>query len=119
MHHKDLEVYKQSIKFVAKIYDISSSFPKEEMYGLTGQLRRAAVSIPSNIAEGCARASSKQILNFVNIAIGSLAEIETQLEIAVVLGFIENSAIFDKEFNQLKSLLLGFKKYISSNIEDE
>ena len=117
MYHKDLEVYKESIAFVAKIYELTKDFPKEEMYSLTSQIRRAAISIPSNIAEGYARISDKQILNFVNIAIGSLAELEAQLEIAKVLGYIKDISKVNDSFTKLKSLLLGFKKYIQNKTD--
>lgn len=117
MYHKDLEVYKESIAFVAQIYELTKNFPKEEMYSLTSQIRRAAISIPSNIAEGCARISDKQILNFVNIAIGSLAELEAQLEIAQLLGYIKDVSTVNDNFTKLKSLLLGFKKYIQNKTD--
>lgn len=80
--HKDLEVYKNSIDFVTEIYSITKLFPKEESYGLTSQLRRAVISIPSNIAESAARGYDKEFIHFLYIAHGSLAEIETQLIIA-------------------------------------
>ena len=112
MHHKDLEVYKKAVDFVVRVYELTKSFPKDEVYGLTSQLRRAAVSIPSNIAEGCARYSEKETKNFVNVAFASLVEVETQLEIALKLGYIKEDSAFDKEFNALKSLLLGFKKHL-------
>ena len=115
MHHKDLEVYKKAIDFVVHVYELTKSFPKEEVYGLTSQIRRAVVSIPSNIAEGCARYSDKETKNFVNVAFASLMEVETQLEIALKLGYIKEYAITDKELNVLKSLLLGFKKYLETN----
>lgn len=115
MHHKDLEVYKKSIDFVVHVYELTKSFPKDEIYGLTSQLRRAVVSVPSNIAEGCARYSEKETKNFVNVAFASLVEVETQLEIALRLGYIKECATIDKEFNALKSLLLGFKKHLEVN----
>jgi len=114
MHHKDLEVYKKSIDFVVQIYKLTATFPKEESYGLVSQLRRAVVSIPSNIAEGCARYSEKETANFVNIACGSLAEIETQLEISQRLGYIIDLTEILSNFNNLKSLLLGFKKHLNN-----
>ncbi len=117
MYHKDLDVYKKSIEFVVKIYSITQNFPKEETYGLINQLRRAAISITSNIAEGCARITDKQVSNFVNIALGSLAEIEAQLEISVALGYISDLSELNEDFNSLKSLLLGLKKYIANKLK--
>jgi len=89
--HKDLDVYKESLKVVALVYEITKNFPKEEIYGLTSQMKRAAISIPSNIAEGCGRKSGKELMNFLNIALGSLIELETQIDIAVMLKFITDS----------------------------
>jgi four helix bundle protein len=88
--HKDLDVWKKSIEMVTEIYKIATHFPKDELYGLTNQIRRAAVSVPSNIAEGAGRNSSKEFLQFLNYATGSLSEIETQIIIAHNLGYLKN-----------------------------
>ncbi len=93
--HKDLQVWRKSISFVKEIYLITRSFPKEELFGLTSQLRRAAVSIPSNIAEGNGRGSKKDMIRFLHIAIGSAAEIETQLIICHEIGLLRGND-FDK-----------------------
>lgn len=79
--YKDLEVWKFSIKLTNAVYDVTSGFPKEELFGLTSQMRRAAVSIASNIAEGSVR-SRKEFVQFITISRGSLAELETQLIVA-------------------------------------
>ena len=89
--HKDLTVYKTSIDLVIDIYQLSQNFPHSEKFGLTSQIRRASVSIPSNISEGAARSSKKEFIRFLYIALGSVAEIETQLEIAYRLKFIKNT----------------------------
>jgi four helix bundle protein len=89
MDHKDLDVWRKSMILVTDIYKISNDFPTSELYGLTSQIRRAAVSIPSNIAEGAARKGDKEIIQFISIALGSLAEIETQYLIAVRLKYID------------------------------
>ena len=90
MHRfKDLEIWKQSRVMCTDIYNITSSFPDAEKFGLTNQLRRAAVSIPSNIAEGASRSSGKDFSRFLEIAIGSAYEVETQLLISSDLGFIK------------------------------
>ena len=81
-NHKDLEVWKKSMDLVSNIYKITESFPNKEIYGLTNQIRRSAVSVPSNIAEGAARSSKKEFIQFLYIALGSLAELETQMIIA-------------------------------------
>ena len=85
--HKDLDVLKLSIQLVKDIYQLSSKFFSEEKFGLVAQIRRAVVSIPSNISEGAARNSDKDYIRFLYISLGSLSEIETQLIIAEELGF--------------------------------
>ena len=82
MNHKNLDVWKKSIALVKDVYNITKGFPDDEKFGIVNQIRRAAVSIPSNIAEGCGRCSDKELLRFLDIANGSLAELETQLIIA-------------------------------------
>lgn len=112
MYHKDLEVYKKSIEFVKDIYQITAKYPREEQFGLVSQMRRAAVSIPSNIAEGNVRTYDKETIRFINIAIGSLAEVETQLIIAKELKFVDN---IDEELNLLKqvnALAFGLRNYL-------
>tara|TARA_B110001469_G_scaffold84129_1_gene79602 strand:- start:264 stop:620 length:357 start_codon:yes stop_codon:yes gene_type:complete len=105
MTHKDLDVYKLSLDFVEDIYKLTKSFPASENFGLTSQLRRAAVSLPSNIAEGSSRGSTKDFIRFLNISAGSLAEIETQLVIAERIGYI----IFNDE---LKSKITTIRKML-------
>jgi len=87
-HFRELHVWRRGMDVVEAVYRVSGAFPKSELYGLTGQVRRAAVSVPSNIAEGHARASTREYLNHVSIAQASLAEVETQLEIALRLGYL-------------------------------
>jgi four helix bundle protein len=89
---RDLRVWQSGMELVIQIYRLSQSFPREEQYGLTSQMRRAAVSVPSNIAEGHARESSKEYLNHLSIVQGSLAELQTQIEIAARLDFVEAEA---------------------------
>jgi len=85
--YRDLEVWQLGLDLVETIYRYTAEFPRSETYGLTAQMRSAAVSIPSNIAEGQARSSSKEFLHFLSIALGSLAELETQIELATRLGY--------------------------------
>lgn len=87
--HKDLNAWKKSMQLVLNVYSLTSSFPREEIYGLTSQIRRAVVSVPSNIAEGAARNSQKEFSHFLYVALGSLAELETQLIIAQNLDYIQ------------------------------
>lgn len=86
--HENLEVWKKSIEVVLTVYKVTESFPKEEKFGLTSQLRRAAVSISANIAEGAARTSRKEFCHFLSNAQGSASEVETELLIAHRLGYV-------------------------------
>ncbi len=113
MHHKELEAWKESINFVTNIYNITKSFPKEELWGLTSQIRRAAISIPSNIAEGCGRTAIKETIHFMDIAIGSIAELETQLIISENLGYINSSELINK-LGKINALVQGVKKYLNN-----
>lgn len=88
-NYTDLRVWQGGIEIVKKIYIISSNFPKEEIYGLTSQIRRCAISIPSNIAEGHGRDSLKDYLRFLSMSQGSLSELQTQIFIALELKFID------------------------------
>ena len=87
--HHQLKVWQEAITLVTDIYQLTAGFPREEIYGLTGQMRRAAVSIPSNIAEGAARSSPKEFARFLMVARGSLSELETQLILAEQLGYAQ------------------------------
>ncbi|UCF88064.1 MAG: four helix bundle protein [bacterium] len=92
-NHKSLVVWKESVTFAADIYRLSSTLPVEERYGLSVQMRNAAISIASNIAEGAARGSSKEFVRFLNIAAGSASELDTQMEILLRIGIIDNSKV--------------------------
>jgi len=92
---KDLEVWKKSIELVKIIYEKTTKFPSEELYGLVSQLRKAAVSVPSNIAEGARRGGTKEFKYFLSIALGSLAEIETQIILSKELLYIKKT---DEDF---------------------
>jgi four helix bundle protein len=89
--YKDLRIWQTGIEVVKKVYSITKLFPKEELYGLTNQLRRSAISIPSNIAEGFARQHNREYKQFLYISLGSCAELETQLIIAREMGYLEES----------------------------
>jgi len=105
--HIDLDVWKFSMDFVENIYKLSANFPKEEMYGLTSQIRRAAVSIPSNIAEGASRQSRKEFVQFLYISLGSLSEVETQLMLSERLQFVENIQPILNNAITIKKMLNG------------
>ena len=112
MNHKDMEVWKEGIKLVKNIYVITKNFPKEELYGLTNQLRRASVSIPSNIAEGAARQSDKEMIQFLYVALGSLSEVETQSIIAIELEYISNNEEINGNITKIRKLIVGLIKYL-------
>lgn len=107
--YKDLIVWQKSMDLVINIYQITNKFPKSEIYGISSQMRRSAVSIPSNIAEGRRRGSRKEYCNFLLIAYGSGAELETQAEIVKRLGFIDNSS-----YNEISNLLTEIMKMLNS-----
>ena len=114
--HKDLEVWNKAVDLVTKIYLATKSFHREEVYGITSQLRRSAVSIPSNIAEGAARASKKEFSQFLSIALGSISETETQLIIAKNLKYISDIDFrkLENSLVQIRKMTLGLKKYINA-----
>ena len=114
--HKDLDVWKKAMSFVTELYKITATFPKDERYGLTSQMRRAAVSMPSNISEGAARQSNKEFIQFLYIALGSNVEIETQLNIARNLNFINDETFekMDEDQNEISRMLMGLIKYRKS-----
>ena len=107
LKHKSLEVWRASIELVAEVYRVTAKFPSEELYGLTSQLRRASVSVPSNIAEGSARRSTKDRKRFHEIARSSLVEVDTQLEISLVLGFLaqEDAEMLSGRINHVFAML--------------
>jgi four helix bundle protein len=105
--YRDLVVWQKSMDLVERVYRMTKVFPPEEMYGLCSQLRRAAVSIPSNIAEGQARKSRAEFLRFLSIAQGSRAEVETQTLIAERLGYVTNHQI-----SEILSLLAEIAKML-------
>ena len=113
MDHKQLDVWKLSIDLTIEIYEISTQFPKEEIYALNQQIRRAATSVPSNIAEGAARKYNKEFIQFLHIALGSLAEVETQLIISKKLKYIDNLLTVEKRITSLRKLILGLIRYLN------
>jgi four helix bundle protein len=108
--HEQLDAWKFSMELAKAVYQMTATFPAEERYGLSQQMRRAAVSIPSNIAEGAGRNGVKEFLNFIGISRGSLAELETQLQLAVMLGFAAPDHPADELANSTGKLLTGLHK---------
>ena len=108
--HKDLKVWQESMTLVVAVYKATEDFPKHEIYGLTSQIRRAAVSIPSNIAEGAGRRGNKEFIRFLYIALGSLSEVETQLEIAFRLNYLECIEDINKSIYFIRKMLANLIK---------
>jgi len=116
MHgHKDLMVWQKAMDLVTEIYRLTRTFPKEELYGLTSQTRRAAVSIPSNIAEGHALKQTLAYLRHLAVASGSLAELQTQLEIADRLGYLkpENTKVLGQA-DEFARMLAGLRRSLKA-----
>jgi len=113
---RDLDVWKSSVLFVKKIYQVTSTFPNTEKYSLTSQISRCAVSIPSNIAEGCSRNSQKDFSRFLQISLGSAFELETQIEIAKELNFVDQGQYDDliPELHVIQKRIQALKKYVET-----
>jgi four helix bundle protein len=112
--HEGLDVWQEAMSLVETIYACSSRFPDSERFGLTSQIRRSAVSIPSNIAEGAARKSKLELIRFLSIARGSFSELDTQLQIAVRLKFVDlqptTNERIDSLFAKLTALMTSLEK---------
>ncbi len=113
MNYTELDVWKVSRQLVKFVYQLTQSFPREEMYVLTNQIRRCAISVPSNIAEGIGRQSNKETIHFLHIAKGSLNEVETQIYLAHDLEYISVEELNDilQKLISNKKLLNGFINY--------
>lgn len=112
--HNKLDVWQEAIDFVSEIYIVTKSFPKDEVYGLTNQIRRSAVSIPSNIAEGSTRQSDKEFIQFLYIAMGSLSELETQIIIATNLSYIRDNKMIMEKMEKIGKMTMGLIRYLKS-----
>ncbi len=113
---KELKVWQKAIKLVTVVYKNTQSFPKQEMYGLISQIRRAAVSIPSNIAEGAGRMSPGDFKHFLNIARGSSFELETQLTIGLNLGYLEQADfnLLTSDLDEIQRMITGLQNSINT-----
>ena len=112
-NHKDLTVWKRSFELVILLYKVTDNFPKSEKYSLTSQIRRSAVSVPSNIAEGAARSSKKEFNQFLYIALGSLSELETQILIAAEVNYLNPNDIIPM-IEEIRKMLLGLIKSLKT-----
>lgn len=116
--HEKLDVWKKAIEFVVAVYKATENFPGDERFGLTSQLRRAAVSIPANIAEGAGRKSSKEFAHFLSTSQGSASEVDTELLIAKRLGYLENSKYVELcgSLDEIGRMLTGLCQYLQRKI---
>ena len=118
--YRDLQVWQFAIELTTDIYTFTANFPKNESFGLSSQLQRAAVSVPSNIAEGHARDSTKEYLRFISIALGSLAEAETQLIISNKLNYINQEKLAEilEKSSAIGRMLRGLQKSLKAKVVD-
>ena len=114
--HHNLEAWQSALTLVKSVYSATASFPNSELYGLTSQLRRAAVSIPSNIAGGAARESTAEFLRFLYIARGSLAELETQIVIAKDLGYLDSPDMLMAQLDKVSAPLSGLIRSLKDRV---
>ena len=114
---KNLKVWQKSVDLAVKVYEISQSFPPEEKFGITSQMRRSSVSVPSNIAEGTAKNTSKSFSNSLDISLGESFELETQAIIANRVGILNNDAFkdLDSDIDEIQKMIIGFKSTVESN----
>ena len=108
-------MWKKAMDLAIRAYSLTSQFPKDELYGLTSQIRRSAISVPSNIAEGAARQSRREYIQFLHIASGSIAELETQLILATGLGFPSDSGALT-QLEEVRKLLLGMLRSLKKKL---
>ena len=106
--YRDLIIWQKSMDLTKLVYQITYSLPKDEIYGLTSQIRRSAVSIPSNIAEGRGRNSNKEFIRFLQISLGSLYELQTQLELAVSFNYVNNIDIINRLSFEIEKMINSF-----------
>ena len=111
--HRDLLAWQQAMDLVVTVYLDTASFPREEIYGLTSQMKRSAISVPSNIAEGAARNSSRELRQYLGIACGSVAELQTQLELAIRLRFLKSDARSVLQAGRVARLVVALRKSLN------
>lgn len=114
-NHKDLDVWKLAMDLVEDIYSMTRQFPKNEVYGLTSQIKRAVVSVPSNIAEGAGRRGSNEFVQYLYISMGSLAEVETQMLLAQRLNFVTDIEQILEKIVNTRQTLNGLIRYLNRN----
>jgi len=115
--HRDLDVWKRAMDLAEQVYRLTATFPKDELYGLVSQMRRASVSVASNIAEGAARSSRKEFVHSLHTALGSLAELETQAILANRLDLADEPTVFTN-INSIRKMLLGLIRFLKEKKDD-
>jgi four helix bundle protein len=118
-NYKDLIAWQKAMLLVKNVYSLSQHFPKDELFGLTSQIKRAVVSVPSNIAEGSSKKSTADFIRFLNIAYGSLAEVETQIEIAEMLGFINKQEEIYKQVDEIAKIISGLINSLNKKLNSK
>ena len=114
-NHRDLRAWQDAMTLVEHLYEITRTFPQAELYGLTSQIRRAAVSVPTNIAEGAARSSSEELRQFLSIAQASLSELDTLIDISARLGYVSNAESTIDRINPVTGLLSRLRSSIQGS----
>ena len=114
--HRDLRAWQAAVELVELVYQVTAAFPREEVFGLTSQMRRAAVSVPSNIAEGAARRGTRELLHSLSIASGSLSELDTHIELAAKVDFLKERAPVDAKVDEVFALLVGLAESLKRSV---
>lgn len=117
MHNfKDLKVWQKAVDFAVKIYSVTRAYPNDEKFGLVSQMRRVGVSIPSNIAEGCAKTSSKSFVNSLEVSLGESFELETQLIISERVGILDSETAkeMESDLSEVQRMIIGLKTSIEA-----
>ena len=117
--HRDLHAWREAMALVEMVYRVTATFPKAEFFGLANQIRRSAISIPSNIAEGAARNSTREWVQFLGFSCGSLSELETQLELATRLGYLEADADTTRQTNRVGRIVRALRNSLREKVSKD
>jgi len=115
--HRDLKLWQEAVELVQHVYQLTASFPIQEQFGLTAQLCRAAVSVPANVSEGCARGSTRELIRFLSIAQGSLSELDTLTELAHRLGYVPDPKETRAKIDSVSGLTMGLASSLRRRAE--
>jgi four helix bundle protein len=117
--HRDLHAWREAMTLVEVVYQATAQFPKAEFFGLVSQIRRCAISVPSNIAEGAARNSTRELVQFLGISCGSLSELETQLELAKRLGYLDADVNVMPQVNRVGRLVRALRSSLRRKVKGD